>query len=53
VHESELFRLGLGLESPWKIVDLEFVRGEVHIRIDFERGSKFDGLEVHDTVTKT
>lgn len=49
MQPSELFALGLGLTPPWKIVDLEFIEGEVHIKVDFERGAKFDGLEVHDT----
>ena len=49
MQASELFALGLGLTSPWKIVDIEFIEGEVHIKIDFERGSRFEGCEVHDT----
>jgi transposase len=53
VRESELFSLGLGLVSPWKIVVLEFVDGTVYVRVDFERGSKFDGLPVHDTVERS
>lgn len=52
VQPTELFALGLGLTSPWKIVDFEFLDGEVHIYIDFERGAKFDGLPVHDTSEK-
>lgn len=46
---TELFALGLGLTPPWKIVDIEFIDGEVHIKVDFERGARFGGLEVHDT----
>jgi len=52
VRESELFALGLGIVSPWKIVDLDFREGEVHVRVDFEKGSRFNGLSVHDTVER-
>jgi len=37
VRESELFAIGLGIVYPWKIVDLEFHGGEVHVRVDLER----------------
>ena len=49
MQPSELFALGLGLTPPWKIDDIEFIEGEVQIKVDFERGAKFDGLSVHDT----
>lgn len=49
MQPSELFALGLGLTPPWKITDLEFVDGEVHVHVDFEKGAKFDGDDVHDT----
>lgn len=53
MRESELFAIGLGIVSPWKIVDLELLEGEVHVRVDFERGSRFEGKPVHDTVERT
>ena len=37
------------MTPPWKITDLEFIEGEVHIHVDFERGARFGGCEVHDT----
>lgn len=58
-----LFSIGLNLSSPWKVVKSEFrlvddshVR-ELHIWIDFERGSTFmsskgTSLAPHDTVDK-
>ena len=61
---NRLFSIGLNLSSPWKVVKSEFcllegsnVR-ELHIWIDFERGSKFLSskgtvLTPHDTVEKT
>ena len=49
MQPSELFALGLGLTPPWKIDDIEFIDGEVHIKVNFEKGAKFDGLPVHDT----
>lgn len=53
MRESELFAVGLGVVSPWKIVDLQLLEGEVHVRVDFERGARFDGNPVHDTVERT
>ncbi|MGH9426098.1 MAG: ISL3 family transposase, partial [Terriglobia bacterium] len=44
-----MFARGLGISCPWKIVNFEFVDGEVHIHVDFERGARFDGHSVHDT----
>lgn len=32
---------------------MEFREGEVHVSVDFERGARFDGNPVHDTVEKT
>lgn len=52
MQPAELFAVGLGLTSPWKIVDIEFIEGEVHIMVDFERGARFGGFEVHDTVNR-
>ncbi len=58
-----LFSIGLNLPSPWKVVKSEFrsledsnIR-ELHIWIDFERGSRFlsskgTTLSPHDTVDK-
>lgn len=58
-----LFSIGLSLSSPWKVVKSEFLfpQGsnvrELHIWIDFERGTKFMSskgtvLSPHDTVDK-
>ncbi|MCO5297058.1 MAG: ISL3 family transposase [Fimbriimonadaceae bacterium] len=53
MDSTKLFELGLGLVSPWKIVELEFRDGEVHIEVDFERGGRFEGLPVHDTAKRS
>lgn len=53
MRESELFAVGLGIVSPWNIVDLQLLEGEVHVRVDFERGARFEGNPVHDTVERT
>jgi transposase len=53
VRESELFALGLGIVTPWNVVDLDFREGEVHVSVDFEKGARFGGLPVHDTVERT
>ena len=58
-----LFSIGLNLSFPWKVVKSEFrvldgsLLRELHIWIDFERGSKFLSskgtiLPPHDTVEK-
>lgn len=60
---NRLFSIGLNLSSPWKVVKSEFcmpegsIVRELHIWIDFERGSKFLSskgtlLSPHDTVDK-
>lgn len=51
--ETELFTVGLGIVTPWKIVDLELREGAVHVHVDFERGARFDGAPVHDTIERT
>jgi transposase len=60
--EKELFSTALGVEAPVYIEDVMFdtSAGELHIRMNFHRGSRFScsdcgeaGLPVHDTVEKT
>lgn len=45
MNSEYLFKMALGIEAPWKIVGIEFkgdeTSKELHINIDFERGSKF------------
>jgi transposase len=46
MNSTEIFSKALGLASPWKISDVRFeaaseVERELHIYLDFERGSKF------------
>lgn len=62
MNSKYLLELALGLQSPWEIISskLENLEDgkELHINIDFKRGSKFqDGsgelCEVHDTIQKT
>ena len=48
-----LFTQGLGLVSPWSVVSSEFKDGELHLRVAFEKGAKFEGNPVHDTVEKS
>ena len=52
MDSTKLFELGLGLVSPWKIVDLEFRDGQVHIQVDFDKGARFEGQPVHDTTSR-
>lgn len=60
-HES-LFSAALMIQEPLYVTKVEFNKeeGELHIYIDFRKGSKFkcaicgvDNLDVHDTVEKT
>lgn len=53
VTSEQLFAMGLGLSSPWMVTSSDIVDGELHIQIDFERGARFDGRPVHDTVERT
>ena len=63
MNSKELFSLALGLQSPWKLNDLDFVEeqpGQNILRIDigFEKGARFaDPLHgspcaVHDTIKR-
>jgi transposase len=53
VTAEELFAMGLGLSKPWIVRSSEIVEGELVIHIDFERGARFDGMPVHDTVERS
>lgn len=67
MDELELFTKALALEDPWQVTDVKLIpvdtawKMELHISIDFIRGSKFScpvdecGMmcDVHDTVDKT
>ena len=45
--------MGLGLSRPWTVTSSRIEEGELHIDIDFEKGAKFDGCSVHDTVDRS
>jgi transposase len=62
MHDSELFGRALGLEEPWRVVDVRFdaAQRRLDLRIDFPKGARFrcpecgrEGCEVHDTEEKT
>ena len=62
MNSTHLFKMALGIKSPWKIIDIKLddlkSTKELHINIDFERGFRFPDetgelCEVHDTVQKT
>lgn len=50
---EELFGMALGLSRPWKVESSVIEGGELRIRIGFEKGAKFEGLPVHDTVDRS
>ena len=61
MNSEHLFKMALGIESPWEISNVRFkdlkTGKELHIDIDFKRGSKFPDesgvlCAVHDTVQK-
>src|SRR5512144_2135577 len=61
MHDVDLFQRALGLQEPWRVVDVEFDAGErrLDLRIDFPKGSRFacpecgrESLKVHDTEEK-
>lgn len=45
--------MGLGLSRPWFVSAASIEEGELHIHIDFERGSGFEGKSIHDSVERT
>ena len=60
-HES-LFGIALQIQEPLLVKRVEFDKssGELHIHIDFRKGSTFccavcgkDGMKIHDTIDKT
>jgi hypothetical protein len=63
MNSTEIFQLGLGLVSPFKVISVELQtdsenRKSLHLSIDFEWGSKFldeQGIlcPVYDTVERT
>lgn len=62
MNSEHLFKMALGIESPWEVtsIKLEELKAgkELHINIDFKRGSHFlddSGAlcSVHDTIEKT
>lgn len=62
MNSEGLFKMALGLESPWKITQIEFTTNhpspELHITIDFDKGAKFKDqankdCSVYDTNERT
>jgi len=62
MNSEHLFKMALGIESPWEITNVQFkgeeLTKELHIDIDFKRGALFPDSSgelcaVHDTKTKT
>lgn len=62
MNSEHLFTMALGIHLPWEIKVVKFEENastnELHIEIDFKKGSKFKDNEnnvcpVHDTVSKT
>jgi len=62
MNSEYLFKIALGIESPWEIKDIKLDNlksgKELNIDIDFKRGSQFPDetgelCEVHDTIKKT
>ena len=62
MNSEQLFKMALGIESPWEVVSIKLEDSkagkELHINIDFKRGSRFPDdsgelCDVHDTSQKT
>ena len=62
MNSNYLFKKALDLDSPWEVVGARFVETEsdmeLHIDIDFKKGTKFDdensnSCNIHDTKKKT
>lgn len=62
MNNEHLFKMALEITSPWEATDIKLENlkpgKELHINIDFKRGSQFPDetgelCEVHDTIQKT
>jgi transposase len=62
MNSEHLFKMALGIATPWEVSGIKFegsgLDKELHINIDFKRGTKFpdesgEPCEVHDTTEKT
>lgn len=62
MSSNNLFKQALNLDSPWEVISSKFVEKdsqmELHIEIDFKKGTKFNDLNgkscnVYDTKVKT
>ena len=62
MNSEQLFQMALGIENPWEVIGIHFEdkqpAKELHIDIDFKKGSKFTDehgvfCDVHDTKQKT
>ncbi len=45
--------MGLGLSSPWLVSSAVIKDGELHLEVDFEKGSQFEGCGVYDSVVRS
>lgn len=62
MNSEQLFKMALGIQVPWEVVSINFEGSgsdkELHINIDFKRGTKFPDesgalCDVYDTKEKT
>jgi len=59
MNSNQIFEMALGLEKPWYVSKIEMIKseggilGQIDIHLDFEKGFKFSGGKVHDTVSRT
>jgi transposase len=62
MNNQEIFALALGISAPWETKSIKLLEiensNELHIHIDFKRGSKFKGRDgkeytAYDTVQRT
>jgi len=62
MNSEHLFKMALGIESPWEVVAVNFktagITQELHIEVNFKKGSLFPDehgelCSVHDTTQKT
>jgi transposase len=62
MESTSLFSAALGLQAPWRVVDVRFDQGQgrLDLRVGFERGARFscphcavESQAVHDTLERT
>ncbi|QDH80182.1 hypothetical protein FKX85_14490 [Echinicola soli] len=59
MNSTQIFEMALGLEKPWYVKEIKMDQaegaghGQIDIYLDFEKGHRFAGGKVYDTMERT